>query len=438
MKKGFMIILTFILSFICMMGVVKASTIEKTCTYRLYSENDRSSDAYYDFDIIYKLVDNKEWSIYFNTSDGANQSVLIYNNGTTNDRIEVMPYNGITSNMRYIYADVEKQQYNFGFFYAEKSGLVSKDSSGNYKFNSCLPIYYRETQGISSDSPAYFSVTVNNILDAYHNQYDVANPIDKKTGESLIKDPDKDYKKCHLQIKESDAYCDSSLISSDRIITLDINTSPTGEVKIYLNDKIMTEKDGGLQLKLLNGTGVNLKHYNFIITAEELTNIKKIYKYTTNTDSSTCASVYFSIQKRNVNDVYISTTKSSNTCSSEASVNVTLNPDKKNENSNGNGKIDNSLGTCVLLLGSASEDNTVANFLYKIFQIMKIVSIIIVITMCMFDMAKSVTTNKDDLMPTVQKCGKRLILLFVLLFLPTIIDLAGNIVGKEDILCGIK
>lgn len=438
MKKGLTYILTFILSFICMIGVLKASTVEKTCTYRLYSENDRSSDAYYDFDIIYKLVDNKDWSVYFNTSDGKNQSVLIYNNGSTNDRIEVIPYNGITSNMHYIYADVEKQSNNFGFFYAEKSGLVSKDSSGNYSFNSCLPIYYRETLGLTGDN-AYFSVTVNNILDAYLGQYDVANPIDKRTGESLIEDPDKDYKKCHLQIKESDAYCDSNLISNDRIITLDINTSPVGEIKIYLNDKIMTEKDGGLYLQLVNGTGVNLKRYNFIITAEELANIKKIYKYTTNADSSTCASLYFSILKRNVNDVYISTTKSSNACSGEASVNVTLNPDKKGDkNNSGTGEIDNSLGTCVLLLGSASDDNTVANFLYKIFQIMKIVSIVIVIVMCMLDLAKTITTNKDDLMPIVKKCGKRLILLFVLLFLPTIIDLAGNIVGKEDILCGIK
>ena len=436
-----MIILTFVLSFICMMVVVKASTIEKTCTYRIYKENDLGSQAYYEFDIKYKLVDNKDWFIYF-INDSTKENVLIYNNGHTNGIIHAYPYSGNEHKEYVIHGDSSDFNATYAFILegAEATGLVSKDSSGNYLFNSCLPIRYRETKQINNGLYEFWVLPTPVVVNENNNKYSTANPIDKRTGESLIEDPDKEYKKCHLQIKESDAYCDSSKTYDDRIITLDINTSPTGEVKIYLNGNIMTEKDGGLYLRLndLSGSSsLNYKFYDFIITAEELANIKKIYKYTTNTDSSTCASVYF--QRKQVSNVYITTTSSSDTCSREASINVTLNPEKKDDKTNpGNGEIDNSLGTCVLLLGSASDENTVANFLYKIFQIMKIVSIIIVIAMSMLDIAKSVTTNKDDLMPAVQKCGKRLILLFVLLFLPTIIDMAGNIVGKKDILCGIK
>lgn len=103
-----------------------------------------------------------------------------------------------------------------------------------------------------------------------------------------------------------------------------------------------------------------------------------------------------------------------------------------------NGKPSTSIGACVNYLGSASTENTPAYYLNKAFFIMKIVSILGVILFSMLDFASQITANKDNLIPTAKKCGKRLIIVILLLLLPTFIDMIGNIIGQQDILCGIK
>lgn len=103
-----------------------------------------------------------------------------------------------------------------------------------------------------------------------------------------------------------------------------------------------------------------------------------------------------------------------------------------------NGKPSTSIGACVNYLGSASTENTPAYYLNKAFFIMKIVSILGVILFSMLDFASQITANKDNLIPTAKKCGKRLIMVILLLLLPTFIDMIGNIIGQQDILCGIK
>lgn len=103
-----------------------------------------------------------------------------------------------------------------------------------------------------------------------------------------------------------------------------------------------------------------------------------------------------------------------------------------------NGKPSTSIGACVNYLGSASTENTPAYYLNKAFFIMKIVSILGVILFSMLDFASQITANKDNLIPTAKKCGRRLIIVILLLLLPTFIDMIGNIIGQQDILCGIK
>ena len=103
-----------------------------------------------------------------------------------------------------------------------------------------------------------------------------------------------------------------------------------------------------------------------------------------------------------------------------------------------NGKPSTSIGACVNYLGSASTENTPAYYLNKAFFIMKIVSILGVILFSMLDFASQITANKDNLIPTAKKCGKRIIMVILLLLLPTFIDMIGNIIGQQDILCGIK
>ncbi len=96
------------------------------------------------------------------------------------------------------------------------------------------------------------------------------------------------------------------------------------------------------------------------------------------------------------------------------------------------------LGTCAKILGSASEDGTVAHILNIIYNIMKIVAIIWAIVMTMIDLTQEVFNNKEKLTPTLTKIAKRLVMLVIIFFLPTIIDIIGNIIGIDDVLCGIK
>ena len=97
------------------------------------------------------------------------------------------------------------------------------------------------------------------------------------------------------------------------------------------------------------------------------------------------------------------------------------------------------IGTCVDYLGSAETDpDSIASLLDTVYTIIKIGSIVAVIVFSMLDFAKTVSHSKDDLMDSVKKCVKRLVVLVIILLLPTFIDLLGELFGIEDVLCGIK
>lgn len=102
------------------------------------------------------------------------------------------------------------------------------------------------------------------------------------------------------------------------------------------------------------------------------------------------------------------------------------------------GAVSDTISTCVQYLGSAEKDGTIANLLDKVYFIIKVGSIILVIVLSMLDFAMSTTKSKDELMSTVKKLVNRLIILVIILLLPTFIDMIGNIIGMEDVLCGIK
>ena len=98
------------------------------------------------------------------------------------------------------------------------------------------------------------------------------------------------------------------------------------------------------------------------------------------------------------------------------------------------------LGSCVLLLGSADTEGTVAHILDSIYGILKVVAVIWAIISTFMDLIQVISRgkNKDELMVAVRKTGIRLVLLLVFLLLPTVIDIIGNIMGIDDVLCGIK
>lgn len=102
------------------------------------------------------------------------------------------------------------------------------------------------------------------------------------------------------------------------------------------------------------------------------------------------------------------------------------------------GGISKSIGTCVDYLGDSEDDGTLAHYLQIIYTIIKVVAIILTIVMSMIDFASAINKNRDELMATAMKWVKRLIIVIIVLLMPTLIDVFGNILGQENILCGIK
>lgn len=94
---------------------------------------------------------------------------------------------------------------------------------------------------------------------------------------------------------------------------------------------------------------------------------------------------------------------------------------------------DPSRDTCKKLLG-----DELVKYIQSIFTVIKVLSIILAIVMAGLDLSKVISNNKEDLMKTINKWVKRLIILVLILLLPTIIDMFGNVLGYEDVLCGIK
>lgn len=100
--------------------------------------------------------------------------------------------------------------------------------------------------------------------------------------------------------------------------------------------------------------------------------------------------------------------------------------------------ISDRVGFCVDYLGKASDDGTVANLIDELFDIAKIGSIMLVVILSMIECVSAITKDKDEIPNIVKKTIKRLIVLIIILLLPVFIDMVGNILGIEDILCGIK
>lgn len=100
--------------------------------------------------------------------------------------------------------------------------------------------------------------------------------------------------------------------------------------------------------------------------------------------------------------------------------------------------VSSEVGSCVNYLGEASNPDSVAGYLQKAFNIIKVIAILLVITISMIDFSGAITSDKTDVKETGLKCAKRLIVVLALLLLPTFIDMIGKIIGITDILCGIK
>lgn len=95
--------------------------------------------------------------------------------------------------------------------------------------------------------------------------------------------------------------------------------------------------------------------------------------------------------------------------------------------------------TCAYYLGNAEDNNKdcPAYWLNYVFQIVKYVSLALVIAMNMFSLVTAIM--KENMVSNVlKKCVIRLLICIAILILPTMIDIVGSLFGLDGLLCGIK
>ncbi len=410
MKKTLkIIILTFILSFACMLNL-NAETKTLECKYRRNYMGDSSSKYNFDFTVKFSY-DTKKKSVTYS---------------------------------------LPKTVYHAsGIKYTLNGSNLSFKSTLNKKYNlisngECPVIYTSDVVDSGTGNSVLLNVSEND-LSTYNTGYHTATVLDDDGNDSSTGATSED-KICNIRINSASVGSDVTRKNEYKIYEFKFVTKPNGSVFLTFGQ----DSSFGEATRELSGTGSDTlaqvwtlkNNLDFTgdtyvrITSEEAKNIKSLLSYS----SKTCPNLY--LNYTGTGKVYELSTKESSSTVATASEDFSVDNDATYTEliSKGviNMPISDEIGTCETYLGNADTEGTIAYYLQIAFTIIKVVSIVIVIVTAMIDLASVVTSDKDNLMDTVKKYVKRLIILIIILLLPTFIDLLGTILGLDNILCGIK
>lgn len=98
--------------------------------------------------------------------------------------------------------------------------------------------------------------------------------------------------------------------------------------------------------------------------------------------------------------------------------------------------IDTELGDCSDYIGDVNIEGTPAYYIDFVYDIIKIVIVVTLILLSMFDLVNAIISEKA-LNGIYKKLIYRLIIVILILLLPTLISLVGQLLTGKDILCGI-
>lgn len=413
MKKTLKILVfTLIISF-CFLTSLRAEIKTLECNYRRNYMGDSSSKYSFDFEMNYNY-DTKKKKVEFSIPTTE------YTVGGTKFKLN-------SSNMNL--------KNGFGVSYLNKkydeisSGKCPIIYTQDVKNKNTNEVFLRVSdEDLSSYNTGFFKVTV---LDGNGN--------DANTGAS------RDDKICNLRINSTAVGTDVTTKNQYRIFEFQFVTKPNGSVFLTFGQ----DSTYGNATQEITGTGSDTKAQVWTlknsttftgntyirITNEEAQNIKNALAY----NSKVCPQLYVN-PTDNKNIYELSTKKKENgtTASDKFSVDDDETFTELVKSGVINLPISNEIGTCVTYLGSADTEGTIASYLQVAFTIIKVGSIVILIVTAMLDMSSAITNSKDNLTDTINKYVKRLIILIIILLLPTFLDVFGNVIGIDDILCGIK
>ena len=435
MKKIYNFLLFTIMCFMCFIGVTNATT--KTCSY------------------IFDTTENnnylEEYSLNFNLTFSDDGQGELANFAMKINGKELVPYlaNGEIYELENLPSTVFTNPKNsdkstFYIFKSDnfyKEGLFEPDSSDNYYINDCPPLYaYTRTGKINGKGKdKNVLVITSTVTDA--GAVPLKTKVEYKQGQETI-------------YTFGVSTCDATSVGKTeeekekaRQKCEDLKGAMMGQFHIKV------DKYGKYSVSIDSEryTAVNedndyvwegsFSYYPFVIRKSEWQDFKNVFKFNPNVSEDTSKSVIITPIGGTFSRKFV---LSVNSISDGSGVSTDASGDY---NSGLDGRytfklidliIDKDAGTCESYLGLADEEGKPAYYLQIAFTIIKLVSILLVIVMSMVEFAGVVSSDKDKLKETINKFVQRLIILIVILLIPTFIDMIGNILDIENILCGIK
>ncbi len=418
MKNRFIYIFTFLLFFMICSVNVNASTLEFTCGY--------------------------EWVLFPATSGkGGDQDAIYYD-------LEVRLYDDETVKFFVDNKELENNWYlrdvkdgDFGNYIvhynakefienAKKDGNITCPAITTQLMDGTFTILFGE--GYQNDSITFFAGKVKSGYPKINSSLssDKQQELQDKVIEEILPGCDFSYNKNKLKDIDKD---------------LNFHFFKKSDGKYYIRMNFDRSNSSEIEYTDENGAYISVGGYNFEFHKGELSSF---FPTNSNQDENPfiCIknediSITLTYNDGNIKNVLITTDKDyakDNSYYGDVSNlnNGTTSEFYENEY-NFEEKVSSVTGICTDYLGSVDDSEyNLAKLLNTVYMFIKIFSIVLLILFSLIDFAKSVAQSKDDLMKSVVKFGKRLVILLIILLLPTFIDMLGNLFGITDILCGIK
>lgn len=413
MKKK--IVLYFLILFLCIFPVLLVNANEITCKYR-YVSNDNSEATIFSVRYVVKyatLFGTKSCS-GVDTSIGNNSSIKLFLEGA---------YYGVD---------------------AWQTLCTQLDSDLN--LTTCPDLWYYEENGKTTVSPSNHR--------SYNNgSNNVAfSPLDHvdEDGEVIVGDNSNtnDYTTCYVQVGYKDM--NGKLLSDDTQLIFTVVSYKNGEVMLqYGNAKTYLKKTSGGENDIatsLNIASNGLDTDRINILNKDIDNLKSMFPYgAEECPEKIYLNKYDSGDYAGLGKDYTDWSVSENIDKELSNYEGSTKSDVTNEDPSatpeGDGNVDFFPNTDISLEDKdcnelLSED--LISFIQSAWNIVKVASVVITILFGIFEFLGSTSKDKDVLMESVNKTIKRLIILLIIILLPTIIDIIGGFIGKNDILCGIR
>ncbi len=411
MKKIYNYLLFTILCFMCFVGVTNAAN---KCTY------------YYDVNNAGAYEEGKRIEVVVNYSDNLVDLVV---NGKTLKNWS--PNDGIIHSSSEYPKITYKTDEGSVDYYLSLGQFISLVAFPNEKFESCpiLKVRVRDVK-FSDNKKGYMLLLYDQNSGDIYGEDELQTKIDTVLGEETTYKVN--FNRCDATTKNSDASAKCDDVVGGQQGSIYIKVSKNGTYKIGIDNTYNTINESNENV--WEGT---YKYRKFVISKSEWSQIKNVFTFNGSVNEDNTKSLvitpkenYFVISLNGIND--------GDGESTEARGDTTIYDDSRYTFKLIDLIISKDAGMCESYLGLADEEGKPAYYLQIAFTIIKLVSIILVVVMSMIEFAGTITSDKDKLKEAINKFVKRLIIVIVLLLIPTFIDMIGNILDIENILCGIK